>query len=262
MNITALYKIFRGPEFLRESIASIYNHVDNILFVSSDIGWDGTTGNNTLEVVKNYNDPLLKIWVEGFNTRLQGAQYDFGINYIRENFRADWVLLIDSDEVWDETSWESAIDELGSAPDCVNGYTASMYTYIKSPLYRIEDKGRRQVRPRIFVRSNVDNIGIRGSGVAPVRYMPGVNIHHFALVRDSIEEVFRKMKTSHVGDKHPLSLVDLDKWKREVWDLIPGPAYHYYDGCQAIWEKTIEISIEQLPEAVKNTLKQRELVNG
>lgn len=251
MNITALYKVFRGREFFEASLKSIYNHVDKIVIVSSEISWTGETGNNTREVAETFPDPLKKIFILKHDTKDQLDQYRVGMQHIKLMHGCDWVLLIDSDEVWDEASWEIATETLWNSTREINGYSASMHTYIKEVKFRVDDSKNLQVRPMVFIRPSVSNFGIRGNGVTPWRYIPGIYIHHFALVRDSVEEVFAKFRTSQIGDKHQPGIVDLDKWKAEVWDKIPGPAYHYYRGCEQIWEKTIEVTNEDLPVTVR-----------
>jgi glycosyltransferase involved in cell wall biosynthesis len=259
LKICALYKIYRGKEFLIESLQSIYNHVDKLVFVSSDTGWDDSHDNNTVELLEAWqgiNDIFKKIVIIKTSTNSQDRQYQIGMEYIR-SIGADWILLIDSDEVWDAPSWEKAQDQLWDASPEVNGFYASMHTYIKSPFYRVI--GDRQVKPMVFVRPTIARFGIRGNGTTPSRYMTDVFVHHFALVRDSIEEVFWKMRTSIVGDKHAFPLVDLDKWKTDVWDKIPGPASHYFVGCDGVWEKTVEISKEELPITVLKTLMETKI---
>lgn len=254
MNIVALYKIYRGYEFLIPSIQSIYNYCDKIVFVSSEIGWDGKNGNNTESAVRDWaakNDIFDKIVIIKCDTQSQSIQYETGLKYIREQFKADWILLIDSDEVWDTTAWSNAMDHLWRASPRTMGLTANMHTYIKDVIYRVDDSRGTQVKPTVFMRPSVKNMGTRGSGATPSVLMANVIIHHFALVRDSIEEVFRKMGTSRIGDRHLQPLVDLEQWKVEVWDKIPGPAYHYYTGC-GVWQKTIEIDPRELPQTIKN----------
>jgi hypothetical protein len=254
MRITALYKIWRGKEFLIPSIKSIYNHVDKIVFVSSDIGWNGNTGNNTFEVVekyKNENDSYNKIEIIVFDTPSQEEQYDIGMKYIEKNVECDWVLLIDSDEVWDEIAWSNAKDWIFDKSKSINGFRCYMHTYIKDVKYRVSDEGHTQVAPVVFIRKSVGMLGIRGNATPGLSLMNNVFVHHFALVRDTIDEVFLKMRTSIVGDKHPYQLVDLDKWKREVWDNIPGVAYHYYEMCSGVWNRTIEINNNELPIHVR-----------
>lgn len=257
MQITALYKIFRGYEFFEASIRSIYQWVDRIVFVSSEIGWDGSRGNNTLEVVKKYDDFLNKIHIINFDTHDQGEQYAKGMEFIQRETKTDWVLLIDSDEVWDDSAWIKAMNFLRTAPPRINCFCSSMHTYIKTPRYRVADDKGMQVKPRVFVRSHIGNIGIRGSSVTPMKMMDGVYVHHFALVRDSLDEVFRKMTSSRIGDRHVPPLVDLNKWKAETWDKIPGPAQHYYQGCQGIWEKTIEVTKEDLPPSIWKLMEEK-----
>jgi hypothetical protein len=80
--------------------------------------------------------------------------------------------------------------------------------------------------------------------------MAGVYVHHFALVRDSVEEIFRKIRTSGFGDK--AGVIDLDIWKRDVWDKIPGPAYHYQIGGAGVWQNTVEVDEKELPITVRS----------
>jgi glycosyltransferase involved in cell wall biosynthesis len=252
VNIVALYKIFRGREFLEASIASVYNHVDKIVFVSSNIGWDGKDGNNTEAVARAYPDPLKKIVVLKHDTTDQEAQYRIGQQFVMAHYKPDWVLLIDSDEVWTEMAWERAMEYLFNAPADVQAFTCNMHTYIKDVLYMVDDTYGTQVKPTIFTRPMCICQGIRGNGADPRRFMAGVTVHHFALVRDDIDEVFRKMTTSRVGDRYAPPLVHLETWQAEVWDKIPGPAYHYYVGCAGVWQKTIEVDRDLLPYSVRN----------
>ena len=92
MTIVALYKTFRGKEFLVPSIQSIYNHCDYLVFVSSEIGWDGEAGNNTLEVVSAFPDPLNKIRIIKHDTTSQKEQYSKGMEYIKKEAEEKHML--------------------------------------------------------------------------------------------------------------------------------------------------------------------------
>lgn len=256
MKIIALYKIFRGHEFFRQSLESIYKWVDGIVAVSSNIGWDGSTGNNTLNIIQEYPDPLKKITVLEYDSREQNNQYAEGLRYIQKIYGKDvWILLVDSDEVWDDKSWLAALPQIQSTPVYISAYIAKMHTYIKSPLYRVADDKGLQVKPRVFVRADVSGINTRGASIGPARMLDGVCIHHFALVRDSLDEIFQKMTTSRIGDGHRPPLVNLEKWKKETWDRIPGPAAHYYAGCERVWERTIRIESSELPLSIQKLLE-------
>jgi len=56
-----------------------------------------------------------------------------------------------------------------------------------------------------------------------------------------------------VGDNNGSSLVDIDSWKKEVWNNLPdGPLRHYIKGCENIWQGVIVVRPEQIPASCAN----------
>jgi len=238
LNIISLYKIWRGNEFLIESIESNYFHVDAMVFVSSDVSWNGETGNNTEQLVlewKATNDHRDKIHIVHRHTTDQAEQYKAGLEYIRTLPQCDWIQIVDSDEVWDETAWMNAITHLHCFGRRYNAFACTMQTFIKSREFLI-DESEACVRPTVFVKAGSPYVGCRFNGVLPCYKMQSVQIDHYSLVRDSWEDVLKKITTSQRGDGQR-TLVNMEDWKRRVWDKIPdGEHYHPYPECANIWK--------------------------
>lgn len=232
------------------SLASIINHVDKIIIVSSATGWDGEKGNTVLAVAdlfKTEHDSENKITILQSSTSEQSAQYRLAVEYASK-FNPDWWMLIDSDEVWTEAAWVKTKRYL------MFDYYAlclKMTTFIKTARIRVVDKNDAQVHPVVFVKAHIRDIGLRGSWITSKMEIVGAVVNHYALVRDSVDEIVGKIKRSHIADKHGQPVVDMDDWVRNVYDAAPGRAYHYYRGCEGVWDETELIPLDDVPPVVK-----------
>lgn len=252
MRLVALYKTFQGEEFVDSSIESIYNHVDKIFFLHSDISWLGETGNTVRVVVDDWaikSDACHKIVSIQFDTKNQNEQYDKGLSVIREYGyinEDDFILLIDTDEVWDNDNIERLKARLVELPKITMSVACKMHTYIKSPFFRLDPE--EPCQPTIIVRATVKSIsGCRGNGVKPKVVMPDIKFHHFTYVRDSEEKVFAKIKSSTFADG--ASLVDLDKWIKTKWDKLPDCTdFHTSKGYEHYWKGIKRVTKDDLPE--------------
>ena len=86
LKIVALCKTFRGEEFVEAMIESIYNEVEAIVFVNSNISWVGERGNTVKQAVESWrlkNDVAGKIFQIDFDSINQIDQYEFGFNCIK-----------------------------------------------------------------------------------------------------------------------------------------------------------------------------------
>lgn len=239
MFIVSLFKIWQGNDFLVESIESNYWHVDAMVFVSSNMSWTGEEGNDTKEVVlkwKAENDFYDKIKVIEYDTRSQWEQYQIGINYIKAVFpQCDWMQIVDADEVWNECAWNNSIDHLYNARN-YNSFRCNMRTFIKSPEFEIIE-GAGCVKPFVFVKGGTNYEGCRFSSFGSKIIMQDVCIDHYSLVKKSFEEMKRKFLACSMSEYGKDNLVDMEKWKANVWDKIPdGECYHFYKGCERIWK--------------------------
>lgn len=253
MEIVALYKVWRGHEFFKASLLSIYNHVSKIVIVSSNRSWTGVSGNTALSVVEGFDDKLKKIEVVNTDKLSQEEQYEVGQKYINTNHsKADWILLIDTDEVWTETAWCHAMNALFANTKDVNAWNCKLHTYIKSTRYRIIET-EAAATPIVFIRASIMIAGVRANEVMPRQWLDNVVIHHFSLVRDSYEEVLQKILTSCAGDKYD-TLSDMEQWKAEVWDKIPnGECRHYYNNQDKLWVRFVEVPENYIPKSCVET---------
>lgn len=256
MKIIALYKCWSGEEWLEPSVKSILPFVEKIVLLTSDVSWIGGKGNPSLPVIeqilKQYPDKVIHINYDEPN-QLKHCMY--GFRYIKNNFKCDYIQLIDSDEVWDELEYQKAIEFLKMNPDH-KSYRTQMYTYIKSPFYRIDPP--EPLKPVCFINPNILNdMGCepRGCGIKPFATMKNVWCHHFVFVRTHFNKVLEKLIQSHVSEKQPYER--MDKWIPEVWNKLPDRnrgmfpnGYHPAIGFGHNWKEIKVITKKELPEVL------------
>ena len=64
MKITELCKTFRGDECLEAMIRSIYDYVDHIVFVNSEISWKHNIKGNTQNEGNTCKDIIKRLMIE------------------------------------------------------------------------------------------------------------------------------------------------------------------------------------------------------
>jgi hypothetical protein len=255
MKIFALCKTFRGEEFAYASLESIYKWVSGVLYVHQENGWDGREGNTVREIVKTFPDSENKIHhldIEGKKT--QNEQVDEGVVWLeKHNIDYDYLMLIDTDEVWDDEGWKKAVLHIQNSKH--DFYTCMTHTFIKSPFYRVTPDA--PIYPVVFVKRELVKTGgpmnIRGSGLTGVtRKMLDVYYWHFCSVRKSLTEVWEKHIASCGTENEPI--VNKEEWIKEKWNKLPFStdllplAKH-----KSNWHAVETITIEELPRAVRNT---------
>jgi hypothetical protein len=247
MRITAICKTFRGHEFVVPMIRSIYDHVGQILFVHSDLGWDGETGNTVKPVVSDWchrNDKASKVVSVDFDSKDQTQQYLFASEYANEEFKPDIHMYIDTDEVWDVAQLTKAIALIEQNPGH-SAYTVNMWSHLKSPFFVIRPMDACQ--PVSFVRSDAQHEGYRGASIADKHHLD-VHFHHFSGVRESLGLVLEKYQRSSGLESEPLR--DLNEWITDVWNGLPGSEnLHPNSGFASTWKNVEVVDWDSLPEA-------------
>jgi hypothetical protein len=256
MKIVALYKTFEGEEFVIPSIESIYNYVDKIVFINSNVSWNGKVGNTVFSVVekykKNYDKDNKIINIIG-EWRTQPSQYEFGVKYIQNNFKSDYIMLIDTDEIWTDNQLNECMNRLHNDNFKHDAFSCRMFTYIKSVFYRITPT--EPCRPTIFVKSNIKTLnGIRGNGVINKIHLDNIKFHHFCYVRKNIDTIKNKFKTSEIGDTNKSR--DWNEWKVNVWDKLPNNVENFHPtiGAEKCWNKIEIVKKEDLPNVIQNDM--------
>jgi hypothetical protein len=254
VRITALYKTWKGEEFVQASLDSIYNHVDNIVFLHSDISWLGETEANTvIPIVTEYikTCPDSKIIQIKYNSTSQAQQYAEGIRFIQQNLPSDYIMLIDTDEVWDDLNFNQAkIHLVRHIKTQTDAYLCNMYTYLKTPFLRLSNI--EPCKPVVFIRGDLQNlVGVRGCHSSTTLYMPDVYMHHFTLVRGTDQQIRAKIQASNSGDY--TNSVNIDTWMQEKWTKLgvaPVSDLHITAGCENFWKGITKINLSDLPPAV------------
>ncbi|MDD4980671.1 MAG: hypothetical protein PHC54_05335 [Candidatus Omnitrophica bacterium] len=247
--LIALYKTLRGGEWLKASLDSIYKHVDAIIFIHSQVVWGGGAyGNNCLQPIMEWNKehsiPVIQ-YTGLFLT--QDQQYETGFTIIKRLYGNVKLLLIDTDEIWEEpdiVKLKAALESKEAA-----AYCCRMHTYIKSPFYRIDPP--ETCRPVVGIdMSRAHGIfGPRGLSIQDKAYLDDIYMHHFTYVRESETDIRLKFYTSSIGDNVPSH----PDWFKRIWSAIPNVEnFHPSIGYEKSWQKIKEITINELPEAIRN----------
>lgn len=251
--IIGLCKTFSGHEFVSASVASVYPFLDKIVFVHSDLSWNGDIGNSVKGAIMLLDDPDNKFVHVSGEYKTQSEQYTAGMQ-IAQSFDPDWVMFFDTDEVWDNEQLGCLIEKLNSV-HIENAVCCSMKTYVKTPFYRVEPP--EVCRPVVFIRGCIPyDVGCRGSEVMPKVIFHDIYFHHFTYVRGTWEDVRKKILTSEKGDEESGKLAskihDINEWKKQVWDKLPNVTdFHIIKGFERSWHSVQNITINDLPEAVK-----------
>ena len=210
----AIYKTFNGEEFALISLKSIYNKMDKIIYLHSDISWTGKKGNTVEKVVKSFDDKENKIIHVRASTKNQKVQYNKA-NKMLKTLDYDYAMLIDTDEVWEEEQLDVAKEVMDKNPD-TSIFKVSTKSYVKDVSYQIFPES--PLKPMTFFRKGTIISGIRGlDSKGKVSGLP-VYYHHYTAVRKDFDTVWAKyIEGCH--SEHE-TLVDKDKYK-ETWDNIP-----------------------------------------
>lgn len=256
MNIIALCKTFRGEEWLEPMARSIAPFVQKIVFVNSEISWSGRKGNTCKAEISRLLDSDIKDKIISLNydTIDQFDQCMYGYTFIKRDFPStDYVMLIDTDEVWDDIDMRRAIDFLSLYQGDVKAFRVRMYTYIKSPFWRVNPE--EPLHPVCFVSTQLPDLGANGARSCefPHITIPKIHLHHYVYVRKDFNTVLEKIITSHVSENTRYE--DMAVWIPEVWNKLPHvkEGFHPAIGFKNNWQGLIQIERDQMPRVLRET---------
>lgn len=253
LRIVAVTKTFRGEEWAVDSLSSIYPYCSRIVYVHSDIAWNGDKGNTVRELVRGFADPCDKI-VHLDREGDQNDQYNAAIQWLFENeVRYDYLMLIDTDEVWSDEDWKKSLPILEAnleENEPAMAIRTQMYDYIKSPFFRVDPPA--PLKPVVFVHRDavkLNAINVRGMTLTPYKILDNVYFHHFCSVRKSFSDVWHKHTTSCGIESEPI--VEKKSWVTNIWNRLPHarnclPLQRYCSN----WESIKCVTVNDLPKAV------------
>jgi len=107
MKLTAAMIVFNGDHVLQQSLESIYDVVEEIVIAEGPVkfwqskGFQSST-DKTIDIIKNFHDPSNKIRFVASQYSEKDEQFSAALSLITKN--TDYLLQVDSDEVWTEKS--------------------------------------------------------------------------------------------------------------------------------------------------------------
>ena len=248
MKIVAIYKTFRGDEFVIPSLESIYNYCDKIIFMHCHKSWNGRTGNTVESIVTEWcsrNDTEKKVINKTAKDCDQTATYSEAWK-IAEKIPHDWKFLIDTDEVYAEADIKKILEFVGTTKG--DTIACGMHEYIKSPLFRIYPTP--PLRPVVMVRKGIEYKPVR-CFETPNKAQVDAYFHHFTLVRRTLAEIVDKQSESCAIEEVPS--IDWAKWIRTKWNLLPtAKDLKPLELFTTHWAGAKQIHLIDLPETMQN----------
>ena len=253
MKYVALVRIFSGHEFVEACIRSIYDAVDKIVCLAPKTSWAGFGENKCISIVQNlkkgFDKEFNKIRIVDTETQDQMNQINEAVEHININFRPDWILFTDTDEVWDQGMVKRAKGQIEPMKIKFDAFKVKVFTYIKSVYYRVYPV--EILEPVAFVRGQlkIDEYGnlIRFCEMKRKHILHNIYFHHFSYVRESFDDIIIKLYNSHISENQ--DHVPFDRWIVDKWDKLPEamdihPAIEY----EGNWRKIEIIKKADLPE--------------
>lgn len=264
--IVALYKTWDGGEFIAASLASIYEGVDAIVMVHSEVSWLGECGNTVRTGAQRWcaeHDHAGKVHHVDADASTQEEQYALGLKYIADYNLGEIIMVVDADEVWEACYIEEARRQMHDFRQFA-AYRCMMHTYLKTPFYRVDPPAG---TPVVFLRDGKQlTRSPRACRAEGMRFDYRVWMHHYTYVRGSRESVERKLRQSAAGDGGE-SVVS--GWMESVYDRLPeGRDLHAFTRWRSMWERVRKVWTPDVPESLRNDplmdlwIPQGELLHG
>ena len=173
MKFGAVYCIYDDIEYLEISLRPLLPFLSRVLFLISDVPWNGIKSDNSaaIEFVKNFCalHPHCAL-VEG-HWEHEVPQRNFGLDWMF-NHDVDYTFIVDSDEICKPGHFENILRVIVCNPGPA-AFHLEWNTYWKKSYYRIEP--RENYRPVIAVKtSSFLFTGIREGSTAVARSASGV----------------------------------------------------------------------------------------
>ena len=209
--IAAVCCIYDDVDWLRPTVASVYDAVDAYLFFVNTQPWAGLPTNNTttLEALRTLPDPQGKIRIVRDTWADEVAQRNFTLAYSQQ-LGFECSMVVDADEVYHTDQLHKIMHLVAEHPE-IDCWHMRWFTYWKSPHYRIDPI--EPYDPPVFIRHGAGgyvqtrNFQGRSHHLVP----PELGLcHHLSYARTD-EQIRRKI--SMFSHAHQI----LPGWFDTVW---------------------------------------------
>jgi len=227
--VVAYYPLHYGKEYLRASILSLIDAVDEIVFLYTPRGSYGHRGGLCPETESDLKNIAMSFpntrWVSG--TYHNEGEHRGRIYEIAKG--ADLILACDADEVYNTDELKQALEFAkvsGVRNHGVNGYV----NFFRSFDHEVQD----QFRPIRIINPN-----IHGKSVGEVK----LTTYHFGCCQS---EAIMRYKWAIHGHKDELR----ENWLEDIY-LNPEHVEYFHPASLQIWKSLIPFDKSTLPEVLK-----------
>lgn len=265
MRLAAVMLIFKEQYFIEASVRAIYPVVDAICCASRhDRNFSGgeVAPDQTLDVLLRIPDPedKIKLVVQRDLSQVPGQNSEARLRNAAMALdpRADYYLIVDTDEIWSEDVLRKCWEEVQRTHRAA--YRISSHTYFRKWNYRVVEPGD-GYRPLVFLRNGFHfksdrQIEWRGPGrwkeylrtgrkPRTVYFPPELRLHHGSSVGDDARILTKINNYGHAGGIDPT-------WFERIWkNFHPGIRnFHYFRDGAHLYESVATVPTPELPEEI------------
>lgn len=221
MKLVALITCYNSADYLEHVIRSALTWVDDVMIVEGafqiavDAGCPHRSTDDTIKILDKYSH-LKNVFVYKPPTPLSEhrVQYDWALQHAKRDCQPDWAIMIDSDEIYPETTQKIIRNTLNRNSENIFGYRVHSYNFINDFKHYYDG-----VYPRIFrvtphcrfvydnevMWPDYDKMGDK-MGWPPPNYIGVINdrfrFFHYAYVKDH-KYLEKKAAWMYNKDKNP-----------------------------------------------------------
>lgn len=281
MNTVAIYRLLYGSDFIGESLASIYDHVDKILcFVGHDAfggrrviryfghdvylphDIDGLT--DAIKAWKSANDPQNKVEIlpNPYATLLKGQlQRMVNDEVMPRHTGATHIFMVEADEVWHEDTI-NRLFEMARADTQTDEFMAEPHLFWRSPKYCST-----RTNPYCVLRAlkGKKEIGLTGHALmcegkqGLTRRSTGLRVHNFGFAASARTIFWKHMTALSFSRDLNLDCPPRESWFEEVWRPWNWHTNRRTDLCPSIGYEHAFPAAEQYPHAKLPAIMQQRI---
>ena len=272
MKFGAVYCIYDDHEYLETSLDSIKKYLNKVLFLISDVPWNGKVADNseTIKKIKelcskNKNFELIQgHWENEIDQR------NFGLSrFFAENI--DIAVIIDSDEIYHELHFVNILNFIQQNPQFA-AFHIEWNTYWKKSYHRIHP--REYYKPVIAVKVSsflFDHIRAGTTAIirTPLAILKTQGEYNYVLISPEIafcyhlsyartdEHMKRKLETNSHAPEF------IKDWYDKVWNRWQFQMRNLHPVTPQQYQIAVEENITTLPAALQlHIKKERMIVKG
>lgn len=222
MKVVAYYALHYGSEWLKWSLRSIRNHVDEIIIVYTP---GPSFGHGTKAVCPDSRaelmfivEPFDVLWSEISRSHWEGNHRDAAVEMCIEE-GADIIMPVDHDELWDPVMLSKSLEfVMGSSQKY---FLVHMQHYWRSVGYVCYD----DAAPQRFIKAKETRTGA-------VTYIPREfgNVHHYGYAQSVELMRYKWLIHGHLGELRPNWLDEIFiPWQPGMKDVHPTNEKNFWD---------------------------------